>query len=243
MTDDPWKRFRAATRARIGLGRSGDGLPTEALLDFQYAHARARDAVHGAIDFDALASEIGRPVIQVHSAAAERDSYLRRPDLGRRLDSPSREKLAGLLSEPTDAVFIVADGLSTAVQNHALPLLALCLPALTDWTLAPVILAAQARVGLGDEIGALLKASMTVMLIGERPGLSVADSLGVYLTWAPRPGNSDAERNCISNIHAHGLSYEAAAAKLVWLMKESRHRRLSGVGLKEDAALPPPEET
>ncbi len=234
---DPWERFRAATRARIGLGRSGDALPTKALLDFQASHARARDAVHGAVDFDALAQGIDHPVIQVHSAAPERESYLRRPDLGRRLDAASRERLAGLMAEPADAVFIIGDGLSTAVQHHAVPLLELVLPELEGWKLAPVILAGQARVGLGDEIGAALKASLSVMLIGERPGLSVADSLGVYLTWQPRPGLTDAERNCISNIHAHGLSYREAAARLVWLMKESRHRRLSGVTLKEASVL------
>jgi len=241
-TPDPWERFRAATRARIGLGRSGDALPTKALLEFQAAHARARDAVHGIVDFDSLAVHLDRPVVQVHSAAPERESYLRRPDLGRRLDAASREKLAGLADEPADAVFIIGDGLSTAVQHHALPLLDLVLPHVNGWRLAPVVLAGQARVALGDEIGAALQASLSVMLIGERPGLSVADSLGVYLTWQPRPGLTDAERNCISNIHAHGLSYREAAARLVWLMKEARHRRLSGVTLKEDAALPPPDQ-
>ena len=234
---DPWERFRAATRARIGLGRSGDALPTKALLDFQAAHARARDAVHGTVDFDSLAVHLDRPVVQVHSAAPERESYLRRPDLGRRLDTASREGLAELAGEQADAVFIIGDGLSTAVQHHALPLLELVLPVLEGWRLAPIILARQARVALGDEIGAALKASLSVMLIGERPGLSVADSLGVYLTWQPRPGLTDAGRNCISNIHTRGLSYREAAARLVWLMKESRHRRLSGVTLKEASVL------
>jgi ethanolamine ammonia-lyase small subunit len=212
---DPWSRFRAATRARIGLGRSGDSLPTKALLEFQAAHARARDAVHGTVDFDALAC---------------------------RLDAASRETLAGLMSDPVDAVFIVGDGLSPAAQIHALPLLEACLPELTAWSLAPIILAGQARVALGDEIGAALKASLSVMLIGERPGLSVADSLGVYLTWNPKPGLTDADRNCISNIHADGLTYREAAARLVWLMTEARHRRLSGVALKDETALPAPEK-
>ena len=238
-TDDPWARFRAATRARIGLGRSGDGLPTRALLDFQLAHARARDAVHGAVDFDRLTAEIGLPTIRVDSAAPNRDSYLRRPDLGRRLDAASRERLK---PAPCDAIFIIADGLSTAVQRHAAPLLRACLPELADWRLGPIVLARQARVALGDEIGSLTGAALTVMLIGERPGLSVADSLGVYLTWDPRPGRTDAERNCLSNIHADGLSYDAAAARLLWLMREARLRRQSGIGLKEDAALPPPGE-
>lgn len=240
---DPWERFRAATRARIGLGRSGDGLPTKALLEFQAAHARARDAVHGAVDFDALAFQLDRPAIQLHSAAPDRHTYLRRPDLGRRLDPASRERLAGLMSAPVDVVFIIADGLSTAVQHHALPLLEACLPGLAGWKLAPVVLAGQARVGLGDEIGAGMKAAQSVVLIGERPGLSVADSLGVYLTWNPRPGLTDADRNCISNIHADGLSYREAADRLVWLMTQARHRRLSGVTLKDEAgtALPAPE--
>jgi ethanolamine ammonia-lyase small subunit len=237
---DPWERFRAATRARIGLGRSGDALPTKALLDFQAAHARARDAVHGAVDFDALAVQLGHPAIRLHSAAPDRASYLRRPDLGRRLDAASRETLAGLLAEPSDVVFIVADGLSTAVQRHALPLLRECLPELPDWRIAPIVLASQARVALGDEIGAGLKASLSVMLIGERPGLSVADSLGLYLTWDPKPGRTDSERNCLSNIHEAGLSYRQAAARLVWLMTEARRRRLSGIALKDEAALPPP---
>ena len=238
---DPWARFRAATRARIGLGRSGDGLPTKALLEFQAAHARARDAVHGAVDFDALAVQLDRPAIQLHSAAPDRDIYLRRPDLGRRLDAASRERLAGLMSDPVDVVFIIGDGLSTAVQQHALPLLDACLPDLPDWKLAPIILAGQARVGLGDEIGAALKAALSVMLIGERPGLSVADSMGIYLTWNPKPGVTDAERNCISNVHAGGLTYREAGERLVWLMKQARRRRLSGVGLKDEAALPGPE--
>jgi ethanolamine ammonia-lyase small subunit len=234
-SEDPWSRFRAATRARIGLGRSGDSLPTPALLDFQLAHARARDAVHGQVDFAALAEAIGQPALRVDSAAASRESYLRRPDLGRRLDAASREKLK---PGPYDAVFIVADGLSTAVRRHAAPLLKLCLPELTDWRIGPVILAAQARVALGDEIGQLTGAALSVMLIGERPGLSVADSLGVYLTWDPRGGRTDAERNCISNIHEHGLSYEAAAGRLLWLMRAARAGKLTGVGLKEEALLP-----
>jgi ethanolamine ammonia-lyase small subunit len=232
---DPWSRFRAATRARIALGRSGDGMPTKAMLDFQLAHARARDAVHGQVDFAALAEEIGQPSIRVDSAAASRDSYLRRPDLGRRLDEASREKLT---AGPYDAVFIIADGLSTAVQHHAVPLLQLCLPELKEWRIAPLILAGQARVALGDEIGQRTGAALSVMLIGERPGLSVADSLGVYVTWQPRVGRNDSERNCISNIHAHGLSYQAAAGRLLWLMRAAKARQLTGVGLKEEALLP-----
>lgn len=230
---DPWSRFRAATRARIGLGRSGDGVPTKAMLDFQLAHARARDAVHGTVDFDSLGIE--QPTVRVASAATNRDSYLRRPDLGRRLDEASRAKLT---PGPYDAVFIIADGLSTAVQHHAAPLLKLCLAELSEWHIGPIVFANQARVALGDEIGERLQAALTVMLIGERPGLSVADSLGVYLTWNPCAGRNDSERNCISNIHAHGLSYESAAGRLLWLMRAAKARQLTGVALKEEALLP-----
>jgi ethanolamine ammonia-lyase small subunit len=205
------------------------------MLDFQLAHARARDAVHGVVDFAAIEQEIGQPGVRVDSAATSRESYLRRPDLGRRLNDASRELLK---PGPYDVVFIVADGLSTAVQRHAAPLLKLCLTDLAEWRIGPIVFAGQARVALGDEIGQRLKAALTVMLIGERPGLSVADSLGVYLTWNPRAGRNDSERNCISNIHAHGLSYESAAGRLLWLMRAAKARQLTGVGLKEEALLP-----
>lgn len=231
---DPWLRFRAATRARIGLGRSGDGLPTRALLDFQLAHARARDAVHGAVDFDRLAGDLAPlATIRVHSAAPDRATYLRRPDLGRRLDEASR---AVLLAGAWDIAFVVADGLSAAaVQAHAAPLVRACVDRLTGWSVAPVVLAAQARVALGDEVGALLGATLVALLVGERPGLSAADSLGVYLTWAPEPGCPDSRRNCISNIHAAGLPIGAAADKLCWLANEAARLKLTGVALKEDA--------
>lgn len=232
---DPWGRFRAATRARIGLGRSGDGLPTPALLDFQLAHAKARDAVHGSVDFDALAARFpGREVVNVHSAAADRATYLRRPDLGRRLDEPSR-----VLLQPGDydAAFVIADGLSAAaVTDHAAALVLASLELLSGWKVAPIVLARQGRVALGDEIGGLLGARMVAVLIGERPGLSVANSLGVYLTWEPRPGRRDSERNCISNIHADGLDIDGAARRLTGLMAEARRLKLTGINLKEDAA-------
>jgi ethanolamine ammonia-lyase small subunit len=234
---DPWSRFRAATPARIGLGRSGDGLPTKALLEFQQAHARARDAVHGVVDFVALYTALAgdHQTVRVRSTAPDRLSYLRRPDLGRKLDQASRDTLNKLERQPWDVVFIIADGLSTAVDRHAVPLLRAVMPKLTSWRIAPVILAEQARVALGDDIGGLLAAEQSVMLIGERPGLSVADSLGVYLTWQPRLRRTDAERNCLSNIHANGLSYDSAAEKLCWLLHEARRRQISGVTLKEDA--------
>lgn len=232
LISDPWVRWRAATKARIGLGRSGDALPTRALLDFELAHSRARDAVHGAVDFAALAKSLPLPCIPVRSQAADRMAYLRRPDLGRRLD-PACELPRG----DHDLAFVIADGLSArAVETHAGPLLQACLARLQGWRIAPVVLAEQARVALGDEIGARLNAACVVVLIGERPGLSAADSLGAYLTWEPKPGRRDAERNCISNIHGGGLDYDTAARMLVWLLDEARRRRLSGIGLKLDAA-------
>ncbi|HYH22536.1 MAG TPA: ethanolamine ammonia-lyase subunit EutC [Azospirillum sp.] len=236
---DPWLRFRAATRARIGLGRSGDGLPTRALLDFQLAHARARDAVHGAVDVDRLAGDLApHPTIRVHSAAPDRATYLRRPDLGRRLDAAGRvaASRAALPAGAWDIAFVIADGLSAAaVQAHAAALVHACVDRLTSWSVAPVVLAVQARVALGDEVGALLGAKLVALLVGERPGLSAADSLGVYLTWAPEPGCADSRRNCISNIHAAGLPIGAAADKLCWLANEAARLKLTGVALKEDA--------
>ncbi|WP_419899023.1 ethanolamine ammonia-lyase subunit EutC [Roseomonas sp. USHLN139] len=237
---DPWARLRQATPARIGLGRAGDAPPLQAVLAFQLAHARARDAVHAPLDIPAILAGLGgTPHHLVQSRAVERGLYLRRPDLGRRLAEDSR---AALPAGQWDAVFIIADGLSaTAVQRHAVPLWEATVARLPGWKLAPVVVATGARVALSDEIGAALGAELAVMLIGERPGLSVADSLGVYLTWGPKPGLRDAARNCISNIHlSGGLSYQAASAKLAWLMTEARQRRLTGVALKDEqpAALP-----
>lgn len=235
LIPDPWVRFRAATRARIGLGRAGDGLPTKALLEFQLAHAKARDAVHGAVDFENLAAALGRDTLHVHSAASDRATYLRRPDLGRRLDASSR---AALVKGGWDVVFVVADGLSAAaVTDHAAALVRATLARLPGWSVAPIVLARQARVALGDEVGEALGAALSVVLIGERPGLSVANSLGAYLTWAPRVGRKDSERNCISNIHADGLAISPAADRLAGLMAEARRLKLTGINLKEDAVL------
>ncbi|WP_448190806.1 ethanolamine ammonia-lyase subunit EutC [Azospirillum sp. sgz301742] len=229
---DPWTALRRTTRARIGLGRCGDGLPTAALLDFQLAHARARDAVHTPFDAAGMAAALdGMEVVTVRSQATDRATYLQRPDLGRRLD-PTTVLVPG----EYDAVFVIADGLSaTGVHAHAVPTLKAVLARLSGWRIAPVVLAGQARVALGDDVGARLGAAMVAMLIGERPGLSAADSLGVYLTWDPKPGRTDAERNCLSNIHPpDGLGYEAAADRLAWLMTEARARKLTGVGLKDE---------
>jgi ethanolamine ammonia-lyase small subunit len=232
------KSLRDYTMARVELGRAGHSLPTRAFLDFQLAHAKARDAVHLPLAVNSLVVELkqkGIPSITLASAARGRDEYLKRPDLGRRLSEGSRERVVGVGSE-YDAAFVIADGLSAlAVHRHAVPLLEMLLRDL-DWRIAPVAIVEQGRVAIGDEIGEVLGARLVVVLIGERPGLSSPDSLGAYLTWQPRPGRTDAERNCISNIRAEGLSYAAATHKLLFLMNESRRLKLSGVRLKEDAA-------
>ncbi|MGI8741918.1 MAG: ethanolamine ammonia-lyase subunit EutC [Bryobacteraceae bacterium] len=222
--------LRNFTPARVALGRTGHSLPTRELLDFQLAHARARDAVHAKLDTASLLLE-GIPVV---SAAADRITYLRRPDLGRKLNEDSRQRLQAQATGDFDAVFVIADGLSAlAVHRHAKPLLDAVIPRLPGWRLAPIVIAEQARVALGDEIGQLLRARLAVVLVGERPGLTSPDSLGIYLTWDPKPGRTDAERNCISNIRVEGLSYTMAADQLIFLMTESRRRKLSGVHLKE----------
>jgi len=233
---DLWARLRRTTPARIGLGRVGTAPPLGEVLQFQLAHARARDAVHAALDVEALAAELApMPVLHVESAAPDRATYLRRPDLGRRLS----ERSAALLADAggrCDVVFVIGDGLSaTGVQAGAAQLLKACAKALGDLQIGPVVIARQARVALGDPIGEALGARACVMIIGERPGLTVPDSLGIYLTFAPRPDRSDAERNCISNIHgAGGLSPAEAAATLGWLLREALRRQLSGVDLKDD---------
>lgn len=232
-------RLREATQARIGLGRSGNALPTAALLEFELAHGRARDAVHAALDVGLIATQLGvEDVITVCSQAVDRATFLQKPDLGRRLDPASRARLQ---PGTFDAVFVLADGLSaTAVHAHAVSLYREAIGRLPDWKIAPPIAAQQARVALGDDIGDALGAKLAVMLIGERPGLSAADSLGVYLTWAPQRGRRDSERNCISNIRPpHGMAYAAAAELLAWLMREARERRLTGVALKDDRSNSP----
>lgn len=225
-------RLRRLTQARLMLGRSGQALPTRAMLDFQLACAQARDAVAAPFDAEALRARIARPAIVVASRAGDHATYLQRPDLGRRL---AEEDAAALAPSGEDAGIVIADGLSaTAVQAHALPLLEALLQRLAGWTIAPIVLARHARVALGDEIGAALGVRIVVVLIGERPGLSAPDSLGAYLTWDPRIGRLDSERNCISNIRPpHGLAYAAAADQLAALMHHARSRRLTGVALKD----------
>jgi ethanolamine ammonia-lyase small subunit len=233
---DPFERLRARTPARVFLGRCGAALPTRALLEFQLAHARARDAVYREFEPERVAAALPKPDARiVHSRACDRQTYLQRPDLGRRLDDRSAAVLA---QGDYEAVFVVADGLSArAVQEHAASMLAVTLALIPGWRLAPVIVACRARVALGDEIGERLGAQLAVVFIGERPGLSAPDSLGVYLTWQPRVGRLDSERNCISNVRPPtGLSYEQAAARLAWLMNTARRLRLSGVALKEESS-------
>jgi len=237
-------RLRDYTPARVELGRTGAGLPTRAWLEFQVAHAQARDAVHLPLAIPSIALELQQKKIRsvaLASCARDRTEYLKRPDLGRRLNQESRERLAAL-GDHYDAAFVIADGLSAlAAHRHAAPLVEVLMQGLNGWSLGPVAIVEQGRVAIGDEVGELLGARMAVVLIGERPGLSSPDSLGVYLTWQPRPGRLDAERNCISNIRAEGLSYRAAAHKLLFLMRESRRLKLSGVALKEEAGLPAPD--
>lgn len=251
VVDNPWRALRRHTPARIGLGRTGVSLPTAAQLDFQLAHAQARDAVHRPLDVAALRGEIealGLQTLALHSAAGSRAAYLQRPDLGRQLDAPSREQLAQLRDQrqaqgaaAPDIAIVVADGLSAlAVQRHAAPLIAAlrAQPQAARWTLAPVAVVEQGRVAVGDGIGEMLDARIVVVLIGERPGLSSPDSLGVYLTWAPRIGRHDAQRNCISNVRPEGLAFADAASRLAYLLDEALRRGLTGVGLKDESAAP-----
>lgn len=240
---DPWTHLTGLTAARIALGRAGPALPTREVLALALAHAQARDAVHAPFDSGAVArglEALGHPTVQVASAAPDRETYLRRPDLGRRLSDAGRETLDRAGPKDADLVLVVADGLSSAaVHAHAVPLIEALAPYVdrAGWTLGPVVIATQARVALGDEIGERLGAGVVALLVGERPGLSSPDSLGVYLTHAPAPGRTDAERNCISNIRPQGLSYEEAAFKLAWHIAEARRLGLTGVGLKDESDL------
>lgn len=234
MADPPAlrDRLRALTQARVALGRSGHGLPTRALLDFQLDHARARDAVHDVLTTEGFAAALGRPVIEVHSRAHDRATYLQRPDLGRVLAPDSRLDATG-----DTLAIVVADGLSaTAIHAHAASVVTALVDRLAGWRIAPVVLARQARVALGDEIGAALGVDLVVVLIGERPGLSAPDSLGAYITWQPRRGRRDSERNCVSNIRPpHGLGYATAAAVIAGLLDRARIAQITGVALKGDA--------
>jgi ethanolamine ammonia-lyase small subunit len=237
--DGPWADLRRLTAARIGLRRAGASLATGPLLDFQLAHARARDAVHAPFNETRLITDLGGlgPVLAVASAADDRQRYLMRPDLGRRLAPDAKAALAPHAGR-YDVAFVITDGLSArAVETHARPVLAGVLPALRaeGSKVAPLVVVRHGRVAIGDAIAAVLGADCVVVLIGERPGLTAPDSMGAYLTWQPRAESTDAERNCISNVRPEGIGYADAAFKLVHLLRAMRSRRVSGVALKDES--------
>lgn len=249
VTANVWRVLRQFTDARIGLGRAGVSLPTHELLKFQLAHAQARDAVHFPLDVKRLVDDLGesemalpgKSPLLLQSQAEDRLTYLQRPDLGRRLSSASQECVSGhRAGNPggSDVAIVIVDGLSSsAIQYNAVPMVTQFLRDLEaqpgDWRLAPLSIVEQGRVAIGDEIGECLGASLVVVLIGERPGLSSPDSLGIYLTWGPESGLSDARRNCISNVRPAGLSFEHASQRLLYLMREARRLGISGVDLKD----------
>ena len=246
MTTDPWSNLRRFTPARIAQGRAGSSLPTGAWLAFAADHADARDAVYAELDTAAFAAAVepsGVAVLPLRSAAGDRATYLQRPDLGRRLDGASAAAVRAAATTTVDVAVIVADGLSaTAINRNAADVLAALLPQLAGLRVGPVCVVSQGRVGVMDEVGAGLGARAAVILIGERPGLAVPDSVGAYLTFGPAVGNTDANRNCVSNIRPAGLPPRAGADAIAWLLRQALVRQLSGVGLKDErdpAALPP----
>jgi ethanolamine ammonia-lyase small subunit len=239
--NDAWIALRRFTQARIALGRAGHAVPTAALLEFQLAHAQARDAVHFPWDLAAFAEQvrgIGAEVLILETPVTNRSEYLRRPDLGRVLTAAARNRLRRLNAAPADVALIVSNGLSsTAVERHGIPLLQAIVAGCRarGVSLSPVSLVADGRVALSDDIGSVLAARTAVIIVGERPGLSAADSLGIYMTYRPQPGNTDADRNCISNIRPpEGLGYADAAAKLLSLIGEALRLGISGVALKDE---------
>lgn len=242
ISDDLRRRFARLTPARIALGRTGSGLPTDATLNLALAHAQARDAVHASLDVEELAAALqtsGLETLPVASRAVSRQSYLLRPDLGRQLDAESRKTIAAARQTyAPDLALVIADGLSArAVHAHAATFVASLLPYIRKqkWTLSPVILVTQGRVAIGDEIGALLGSRLALVMIGERPGLSSPDSLGLYVTYGPEPGRQDSQRNCISNIHGAGMSADEAAYRASWLIGQAFTRQLTGVSLKDES--------
>ncbi|CAN5827307.1 ethanolamine ammonia-lyase subunit EutC [soil metagenome] len=247
VTPSAWTEWRAATPARLALGRAGHATPTDETLRFGWAHAMARDAIHAPLataTIERALTRDGWAWRRAHSRAPDRTTYLRRPDLGRQLDPGDAERLRSEIdrspdSQPFDICIVIGDGLSSlAVERHAAPLLAALRPHLPgDWRFAPVVIASQSRVALADDVGEVFGAKLSVMLIGERPGLSSPDSLGVYLTYRPKRGRFDAERNCISNVRPEGLSYTLAGFKLAWLMREALRLELTGVDLKDQSDL------
>ena len=237
---DTWESLKAFTNARIALGRAGVATPIKEVLSFKMCHAHARDAVYSILNVDKLVESLQQfqiPVIIANSKANNRAVYLQRPDLGRRLNDASVNNLRNESSHSADVAIIIADGLSaTAVNEHATHVVKKLIPFLKQsvLTIAPIVIAQQARVAIADEIGSLLNAKLSVILIGERPGLSSPDSMGAYITYQPSPGKTDESRNCVSNIRPEGLSYELAAEKIAKLIKASLQLRLSGIALKDD---------
>jgi ethanolamine ammonia-lyase small subunit len=241
--DNPLDQLKQFTTARIGIGRTGASIPLKPSLEFKLAHAHARDAVYSELDTDKLLSDLNPfnlPVLLLHSQAAYREMYLQRPDLGRKLNEESVGLLIDYSQVVADVVVVIADGLSaTAVNRHAVGLLKVLIPQLQSASLniGPIGLVKQGRVAIADDIGVQLKAKLSLILIGERPGLSSADSMGCYITYDPKPGLTDESRNCISNIRPNGLTFKSASKKIFYLTKEAFRRKLSGVGLKDNAGL------
>jgi len=240
--DDHLHQLKEFTAARIGIGRTGTSIPIKQTLELRLAHAHARDAVYSSLDIENITGNLHSlsiPVLHLRSKATYREQYLQRPDLGRKLDEESEDQLK-IYHDDYDIVMMIADGLSAeAVNENSMPLLQELLPMLIaeKLKLAPICLVQQGRVALGDEIASLLNARFSIMLIGERPGLSAADSIGAYLTYNPKPGLTDESRNCISNIRPKGLHYKAAAQKIFYLVQEAFRLKLSGVGLKDNHGL------
>ncbi|MDJ1500010.1 ethanolamine ammonia-lyase subunit EutC [Xanthocytophaga agilis] len=242
VTSDSWKGLRQFTTARIALGHTGHSLPTDVLLAFQADHAQARDAVYSALNAQQLSEDLQQfvPGILLTSQAQNRQQYLQRPDWGRKLSAVSKQKLIAQNTTENDLSIVIADGLSAcAINQHVVPVLSLLIPVLVDkgWTLAPVCIVEQGRVAIADEIGFLQKSRTTLILIGERPGLSSPDSMGAYLTFQPKPGLTDESRNCISNIRPAGLHYPLAAEKIYYLLNQMKIKQISGVNLKDEMEL------
>jgi ethanolamine ammonia-lyase small subunit len=240
---DTWQSLKTFTAARIALGSTGVAMPLKEVLDFKLAHAHARDAVYSLLNETDLVTDLEHfqlPIYSLNSKANARHEYLQRPDFGRQLNEISKTQLEKAQVTPVDVALILADGLSaTAINNHVIPLLHVLTPLLQQagFSIAPLSIVHQARVAIGDEIGFLLKAQFSVILIGERPGLSSPDSMGAYLTYKPMVGLTDESRNCVSNIRPEGLGYQAAAEKIFYLINESFRLQYSGVALKDNAGL------
>ncbi len=243
VENDAWQSLKAFTSARIALGRTGSAMPLKEVLEFKLAHAHARDAVYSFLNEPELRNDLAAfniPTLVLNSQASDRNQYLKRPDAGRLLNEDSIKLLQSLYAPPCDVAMILADGLSaTAINKHAVPLFQLLVPMLSysNFSIAPLTIVHQARVAIGDSIGYYLNARYSIVLIGERPGLSSPDSLGVYLTYKPTIGLTDESRNCISNIRLEGMSYKAAAEKILYLVRESFRLQYSGVALKDNSEL------